>query len=106
MTAAKVNSKGNGILFILEGQPTIFQSGLAGITALSAKNIWAVGGSASNGTFIEHYDGNSWSQIPTNINIHGGFGGITINPKNGNVWVVGAILGNNLFWQTLTAFYN
>lgn len=43
---------------------------LTGVSATSASNAWAVGGFASRGTdpaagFVLHWDGSSWSQVPS-----------------------------------------
>ena len=36
-------------------------AGLTGVTAISAANAWAVGGTAKGRTFILHWNGTSWS---------------------------------------------
>jgi hypothetical protein len=53
-------------------EPTVRQSWLLGVDALSAGNVWAVGvstnGEISNQderTFIEHWDGTTWTIVPS-----------------------------------------
>ena len=71
------------------------------ITDLNANNIWAVGYYSFGAILIEHFNGASWSQITSPTG--GGLGGISVNPTNGNVWMVGSV-GNPT--QTLTEFSN
>jgi hypothetical protein len=62
---------------------------LYGVTALASDNAWAVGGSVfePNESVVEHWDGTSWSNIPS-----GSFPGIlyavtALGPNN--IWAVG-----------------
>jgi hypothetical protein len=62
---------------------------LYGVTALASDNAWAVGGSVfePNQSVVEHWDGTSWSNIPS-----GSFPGIlyavaALGPNN--IWAVG-----------------
>jgi hypothetical protein len=77
-------------------------SALNSVTALSAKNVWAVGtGSAENATLVEHWDGSQWSIVasPNSIQAsktvpYAGAGGsivltsvAAVSPIN--IWAVG-----------------
>jgi hypothetical protein len=76
-----------------------------GVQALSSSNIWLVGTSSAS-TFVEQFNGTSLTQVASQgsgTNDH--LNGVTINPKNGNVWAVGYGTPNS-FAQTLTNFFN
>jgi hypothetical protein len=65
---------------------------LYGVTATSAKDVWAVGGynnsSHANQTLIEHWDGTSWSIVPSPKT---GSYLLAVKAISGkNVWAVGA----------------
>jgi len=73
---------------------------LRGVAALSANNVWAVGyrGGTNSGTPIEtlilHWDGSSWTQVPS-PNLSGGASqlfGITAISAN-DIWAVGSVGG-------------
>jgi hypothetical protein len=68
---------------------------LASITAISANNIWAVGGGQSIPSqntrrtipLIEHWDGKKWSAIPQPRTITGTLNGLS--SIQGKIWTVG-----------------
>ena len=67
---------------------------LNGVAALKDDDVWVVGGTGSAifGPFapvIEHWDGTSWSIVPTPMpsGLNGQFYGVSA--RNGNVWVAG-----------------
>ncbi len=67
---------------------------LYGVAALSATNVWAVGGVGSfgEGTLIEHWDGTSW-QVVASPSVDGTFFGISVQSAN-DIWAVGGQVGN------------
>jgi hypothetical protein len=81
------------------------------VSAISASNIWAVGGSQANNyqssmTLIEHWNGTQWSIVtspnpdPTNNSLRA----VTHVPGKTSVWTVGDT-GNGSPSQTLTEFH-
>jgi hypothetical protein len=70
---------------------TAFSDGTPfGVSADATNDVWAVGSIAESGTFVEHYDGNAWSVIPS-PNPGNGFNilfGVTALAPN-NVWAAG-----------------
>lgn len=72
---------------------------LNGLVMLSANNGWAVGDAGT----ILHYDGSSWSQIPsgTTANLYGISFGLPSTPSSSAGFAVGGITGNPaaLFWN-------
>jgi hypothetical protein len=77
--------------------PTVAQSFLNATAAITASNVWAVGettASAANKVetpLVEHFNGTSWSVIPTPALPPGNFGmlsGVTAIASN-DVWAVG-----------------
>jgi hypothetical protein len=60
--------------------------------AIADNDIWAVGNSTSSGTtqpFAVHFDGTSWSAVPTpTLSLGGSFHGVTAVASN-DVWAVG-----------------
>jgi hypothetical protein len=67
------------------GDGTIF-----GVSADATNDVWAVGSVAESQTFVEHYDGNTWSVVPSpspgaGFNIL--FGVVALAPNN--VWAAG-----------------
>ena len=68
---------------------------LAGVAAVSAHNIWAVG-SSNNGTLIEHWDGSSWSVVLSpnpgaNGNLLEGVAAISAR----DIWAAGSSFDSN-----------
>lgn len=92
----------NGIMWTIIPSPspdTQFNE-LRGVAALSANNVWAVGyrGGTKSDTPIEtlilHWDGSSWTQVPS-PNVSGGANqlfGITAISAN-DIWAVGSAAG-------------
>ncbi len=51
---------------VIQNPPGSDQNFLAGITALAANDIWAVGsGNGGKGTFTEHWNGTKWTVVPS-----------------------------------------
>lgn len=84
---------------VIQGaNPSITWNDLAGIAAVSANDIWAVGfqrpqsvsGPSSTATLIEHWDGTQWSVVasPSPANYSNGLGSISIVSAN-SIWAVG-----------------
>ncbi len=90
---------------------------LAGVSALSARNVWAVGGTnlpATSGglaTLIEHWNGSSW-QITPSPNVSGTSGpanflnGVAAVPHDEDVWTVGRAIDQSGSFVTLTEAWN
>jgi hypothetical protein len=79
---------------------------LYGITAISANDIWAYGsyfasdGSEQQSTLVEHWNGISWTIVPSPSPVNGTFRadilfGGTVIPK-GDLWLVGNEFGSTL----------
>jgi hypothetical protein len=79
---------------------------LYGITAISANDIWAYGsyfasdGSEQQSTLVEHWNGTSWTIVPSPSPVNGTFRadilfGGTVIPK-GDLWLVGNEFGSTL----------
>ncbi len=68
---------------------------LNGVTAVSATDIWAVGGTSpigrgNTGTLVEHWDGTSWSIIPSpNLGNNSKFFGVAAVSAS-DIWAVGS----------------
>jgi hypothetical protein len=82
---------------------------LYGVAALAANNVWAVGsfaGVSTNGyqTLIEHWNGTSWSIVPSPGAGSGQLYGVTALAAN-NIWAVGNVAGTNAI-QTLIEHWN
>lgn len=98
----------NGTRWKVVASPNIngsLSDSLSGIVAIAANNIWAVGGynDASNAslTLIEHWNGTSWSVVPsTNVpSVGNGLAAISAVSAT-DIWAVGTVSGNSGF-QTL-----
>jgi hypothetical protein len=84
--------------------PTQYNELLA-ISAASANDVWAVGGSGSE-ALIEHWDGTSWSVVPhPNPGIGNRFQGVAAIASD-NVWAVGYQVGDSGLSQTLVERWN
>ena len=80
---------------------------LTAISAISAKDIWAVGNSSGlqgYQTLIEHWDGKSWSIVPSPGQQGGQLNGVAALASN-NVWAVGSGADTNGI-QTLIEHWN
>jgi hypothetical protein len=83
-------------------------SQLLGVDAVSANDIWAVGSSSTlaapyENTLIEHWDGSSWSIIPSPNPSGGSFNklnGVAVVAAN-DIWAVGSYSGSTNHSQTL-----
>ncbi len=68
---------------------------LSGIAAASASNIWAVGNSQNGtsgipSTLIEHWNGTSWSLVPSpSPGSQAGLSGVAADRTSGQTWAVG-----------------
>src|SRR5262245_25187945 len=58
--------------------------------AIADNDIWAVG--AGSNPLAEHFDGKSWSVVPTPSTINGRFNGVSGVASN-DVWAVGTMTG-------------
>jgi hypothetical protein len=71
------------------------QAALNGVTAVSANDVWAVG-SGGNETLVEHWNGATWSIVPSPITLtQAALNGVTAVSAN-DVWAVGYINGNTV----------
>ncbi|MDP9341189.1 MAG: hypothetical protein M3Q23_03565 [Actinomycetota bacterium] len=71
--------------------PSPFGNGLAGVSALSASDVWAVGYSGAPKSLILHWNGISWSQVPS-VDPGGGAGNVLSAVSalsSSDVWAVG-----------------
>jgi hypothetical protein len=69
---------------------------LAGVAAVSAADVWAVGGSQTttgSPTLIEHWDGTSWSVVASPTPGAGRLNGVA-GLGGGGLWAVGASSAN------------
>ena len=77
---------------------------LAAISAVSAKDIWAVGNASGDNGFqplFEHWNGAQWSIVQSQGT--GQLSGVAAIASN-DVWAIGSISGNSI--QTLTEHWN
>jgi hypothetical protein len=100
----------NGTGWSIVPQPAHgFDAELFGITAISANNIWAVGGQNVTDAVIEHWNGTQWSIVP-NPAVGGANGNqLLVSVKAlgpSDIWAVGQTrsLGSQL--STLTEHWN
>jgi len=72
--------------------PTAGYLGIAGIAAPNQDNVWAVGSASGNGLsnqpVIQHWDGNHWEQVSTQLTNQDGLTGVAVSSPT-NVWAVG-----------------
>jgi hypothetical protein len=79
---------------------------LAGVTAVSARNVWAIG-SADAGTLIEQWNGTQWSVVTSPS--PGSFGNALFGvaaASASNVWAVGDTSPSNGIFKTLIERWN
>jgi hypothetical protein len=81
---------------------------LYGVAAVSANDVWSVGyyynGSGAEQTLVEHWDGSTWSVVPSpNVGTHdNALYGIAAAPaSNGEWWAVGAYVYDEYTLKTL-----
>lgn len=107
----------NGTKWKIVSSPNVGTGGneLNGVVAVSSSDIWAVGFSCSDSvcvsgirqTLIEHWDGTSWTIIPS-PNVGSGSNGLNavVNlPLNNTVWAVGSYVDSGGNDQTLVESY-
>jgi hypothetical protein len=75
---------------------------LTGVSATSASNAWAVGGFASSGTdpaagFVLHWDGSSWSQVPSAPASAGGPVAVAATATD-YAWLADSATGSEFAW--------
>ena len=86
----------NGTSWSLVDGPPVSNSSLSSVKALSSNDVWAVGykhfdrNANTSSTFTLHWDGTTWSEIPspnvtTGFNMLSGVDGVAPN----DVWAVG-----------------
>jgi hypothetical protein len=81
------------------------------VAAISASNVWMVGyyQNSSNiaQTLIEHWNGTSWSVVPSPNagSSHNYLYGVARVPGSSKVWAVGTFRSSSGIDQTLTEFY-
>src|SRR6266704_4216953 len=83
---------------------------LNGVVALSTTNAWAVGQESSypnpNQALSEHWNGTSWSIVPTpTVGTESAFNAVAQIPNTNHLWAVGSQFTNNLP-QTLVERWN
>jgi hypothetical protein len=93
-----ITMRWNGRAWKIVANPSPGQEpSLAGVSAVSARNAWAVGSylaGSNNQTLIMHWDGRAWDQIvspaPGNASLLNGVAAASAS----NVWAVGAYFNN------------
>jgi len=80
-------------------------SGLSGVVAINAYDVWAVG-SILGSTLAEHWNGSSWSVIPTQNPGGEDFLSAVAAISTNDVWAVGYYNNNNQGYQTLTEHWD
>jgi hypothetical protein len=83
---------------------------LRAVTAISARNVWAVGNTGSADgppqTLIEHWDGKAWTVVPSpNPSFWDGLYGVTATSAR-NVWAVGLDFVSGLDERTVIERWN
>lgn len=92
----------DGLNWTLAATPTLTTTynELLAISAVSANDVWAVGGADGQG-LIEHWDGTSWSVVPhPNPGVGNRFSGVAAIASD-DVWAVGYKGGDDGLSQTL-----
>ncbi len=85
----------DGTSWSVVSSPAVSQSWLTGVTAVSANDVWAVGGknSLDNLTLTEHWDGTSWSVVSSPNVCTGSYCTQSLTgvsaASSGDVWAVG-----------------
>ncbi len=96
---------------IASPSPGSFYNSLSAIAAVSPTDIWAVGAEGplqgTSKTLIEHWDGTSWSIVPSpNIGTYGnGLTAVTALSSS-DIWAVGEYANHNYGGYTLTEHWN
>lgn len=92
--------------FVPSPNPAPLYNFLGGMIAISASNVWAVGGVEGDnfvqGTLAEHWHGNSWTVVPTPDVGSGGNGLADVAAGAGtDAWAVGSYSNSAGFTKTL-----
>jgi hypothetical protein len=83
----------------------VYNQSLFAVTAVSARDIWAVGSSDNPSTLIEHWNGTNWSAVPSPApGAYSGLNGVARVPGTKQLWAAGYYANSNVS-QTLTEFY-
>jgi hypothetical protein len=101
---------------LVSGSDGLLVYQFSSVDAISPTNVWAVGGSGdhlvgiggtSSNTLIEHYNGTSWSIVPSpDPGTNNGLTGVT-ESSPANLWAVGSYVPSGATQpQTLTLNYN
>jgi hypothetical protein len=78
----------NGKSWTVVASPTIEGDSLSSVAAVSANNVWAVGGVHGN-ALVEHWDGTSWSIVSNSVIAGAGrLSSVSADAAN-DVWAVG-----------------
>jgi hypothetical protein len=70
---------------------------LAGVTARSATDVWAVGARSQNQTLTMHYDGSTWSIVPSpnnDVTDPNNLNAVAADRVSGETWAVGQWSGS------------
>jgi hypothetical protein len=101
---------------LVSGSDPLLAYEFGSVDAISPTNVWAVGGSGDNviglggspsNTLIEHYNGTSWSIVPSpNSGTNNGLTGVT-ESSPASLWAVGSSIPSGATQaQTLTLNWN
>lgn len=100
----------NGTKWSIVASPSLAQSTpqLNSIVAISSTDVYAVGdyfvsNSCAFGTLVEHWDGSTWSIIPTAAPCEAGASGVSASSAS-DVWVVGSV--GNMQATAFTEHFN
>ncbi len=103
----------NGTNWQIVASPNVenLSNTLLGVTAVSASNIWAVGGlydptAGPAGILIEHWNGSQWKMVKSPaLPVGGGLNGVTAISSR-DIWAVGSYTDNLGQTLTLIAHWN
>ena len=94
--AARTGSPGPAASFSTSGE-------LSGVAAISATNAWAVGSTGTGKTLIVHWNGKTWTRVPSP---GGAFHGVAATSAR-SAWAVGSTSnGHHSSFQTLILRWN
>src|SRR5580704_208718 len=80
--AARTGSPGPAASFSTSGE-------LSGVAAISATNAWAVGSTGTGKTLIVHWNGKTWTQVPSAARAGSTFYGVAATSAR-SAWAVGS----------------
>jgi len=96
----------NGTAWSEVTNPEVEGAALHAVVAISANNVWAVGGGGAPGALVEHWDGTTWS-IVTNSVLSGAGGVSAVSADSANdIWAVGGetiLHFNGTTWSQLAS---